>query len=125
MHRSRLCHAVIDVNALEAGASFWAAALGTRVAGVDPPYAWLAAGAGSLRILLQLVPEPKTAKSRVHLDFETDDVDAEVRRLEGLGARRQRFVEEWWVMEDPYGNEFCVLPPQTDNFPGNATLWEP
>ena len=123
MHRSRLCHVIIDVNDLEIGAGFWAAALGTRVAETDPPYATLEQGAGDLRILLQLVPEPKTAKSRVHLDFETDNVEAEVRRLEGLGARRQQFVEEWWVMEDPYGNEFCVLPPQTDDFPVGAAVW--
>ena len=125
MHRSRLCHVVIDVNDLEVGAGIWAAALGTRVADTDPPYAMLEHGAGDLRILLLLVPEPKTAKSRVHLDFETDDVEAEARRLEGLGARRQQFVEEWWVMEDPFGNEFCVLPSQTGDFPGDAAAWEP
>ena len=125
MHRSRLCHVVIDVNDLEIGARFWAAAVGTGVAETDPPYATLEKGAGDLRILLQLVPEPKTAKSRVHLDFETDNVEAEARRLEALGARRQRFVEHWWVMEDPFGNEFCVLPRQQESFPGDAAVWEP
>ena len=124
MHRSRLCHVIIDVNDL-GGARFWAAALGARVVRTNPPYAWLERGAGDLRLGLQLVPEPKTSKSRVHLDIETDGIEAEVRRLEDLGARRQRFGEEWLVMENPYGNGFCVVPPQLDDFPGDAATWRP
>jgi hypothetical protein len=47
--------------------------------------------------------------SRVHLDIETDDLDAEVERLEKLGARRIAFVRRWWVMEAPTGQRFCVV----------------
>lgn len=84
---------------------------------VDP------AGAGP-RVFLQRVPEPKSAKNRVHLDLRASDglgipverkreqVMATVARLVGLGARELRQVEEmgsfWAVMEDPEGNEFCV-----------------
>jgi hypothetical protein len=77
------------------------------------------------RIYLQRVPEPKTVKNRVHLDLNVtggpsagpieqrrEQVEAEVERLLGLGATRQRAVEElgvyWVVMQDPEGNEFCV-----------------
>lgn len=62
------------------------------------------------------VPEPKAAKNRMHIDFATDDREAEVNRLIGLGAKRGEDQQEWgfaWtVMQDPEGNEFCVA--QTD-----------
>ena len=58
------------------------------------------------------VPEPKTAKNRLHLDLMTPDPEAEIARLVGLGATRVADVEEygyeWTVMADPEGNEFCV-----------------
>jgi hypothetical protein len=58
------------------------------------------------------VPEPKTAKNRLHLDLAADDADAEVARLVGLGAThvadRDEFGYRWTVMSDPEGNELCV-----------------
>ncbi|WP_217212312.1 VOC family protein [Streptomyces sp. AC550_RSS872] len=58
-------------------------------------------------------PEPdRSAKNRLHLDFVPDDQDAEVARLEFLGAKRVDIGQgdhSWVVMEDPEGNEFCVL----------------
>lgn len=127
MHRSRLHALVIDCDDLEAGVRFWTGALGTEVyeePTPDNPYVGLKVTAGSLVILLQRVPEPRTAKSRMHLDIETDDVEAEVRRLEALGATRGEFVEGWWVMHDPNGNEFCVVPVQSEAFPDGALTWE-
>ncbi|KUO00414.1 VOC family protein [Streptomyces caeruleatus] len=59
-----------------------------------------------------LLREPKKAKSRLHLDFVPDDQDAEVARLEALGAKRVDIGQgdqAWVVMQDPEGNEFCVL----------------
>jgi hypothetical protein len=47
--------------------------------------------------------------SRVHLDLESDDVEAEVARLERLGARRVRQFPNWWVVEAPTGQRFCVV----------------
>jgi len=61
--------------------------------------------------------------ARVHLDIETDDVEAEVVRLESHGAIRVRPVESWWIMQDPSGQRFCVVRPQTDDFPGDAAIW--
>jgi predicted enzyme related to lactoylglutathione lyase len=56
------------------------------------------------------VPEPKTVKNRVHLDLRAADVDAEAERLVGLGARVLGRVEDWVVLADPEGGEFCVQP---------------
>ena len=65
-------------------------------------------------LLLQRVPEPKAGKNRMHLDIVVDDLEAEVRRLQALGAHRfddgvQSFGGTRWVrMSDPEQNEFCV-----------------
>ncbi|WP_154793172.1 VOC family protein [Occultella kanbiaonis] len=63
-------------------------------------------------LLFIKVPEPKASKNRLHLDLRPGDRDAEVARLEGLGARRvdvgQGEDRPWVVMADPEGNEFCV-----------------
>ncbi|MEZ5270759.1 MAG: VOC family protein [Ilumatobacteraceae bacterium] len=65
-------------------------------------------------LLLQTVAEPKAAKNRLHLDLHVPDVEAEAARLEGLGAvrvgRSDEFGISWIVMNDPEGNEFCVVP---------------
>ncbi|TDE01618.1 VOC family protein [Jiangella asiatica] len=62
-------------------------------------------------LFFQQVSEPKTVKNRIHLDVEATDRDAEVRRLEALGAAVHRRLERWTVMLDPEGNEFCVASP--------------
>ena len=58
-----------------------------------------------LDIEVQKVDHP----SRVHLDIETDDIEAEVRRLEAMGAKKVEQVHSWWVMEAPTGQRFCVV----------------
>jgi catechol 2,3-dioxygenase-like lactoylglutathione lyase family enzyme len=124
MHRSRLQTVVVDCDDLEEGTRFWSAALGVGIRGRDDTYVLLDPVCGELRFLLQRVPEPKTCKARVHLDIESDDLEAEVRRLEALGAQRQGFVDRWWVMLDPCGNEFCVVPARTEWFEQSAHVWE-
>lgn len=112
-HRSRLAGFIIDCQDRELGASaaFWSAALGMPV--VDPDaggsgrYAQLGDTPCGLHIEVQAVEHP----SRVHLDIESDDIEAEVKRLEALGATRVAFVNaRWWVMEAPTGHRFCVVP---------------
>jgi hypothetical protein len=63
-------------------------------------------------------------ESRVHLDIETDDIEAEVARLEKLGARRIEKVRSWWVMQAPSGQRFCVVRPQRADFAAEANTWE-
>jgi hypothetical protein len=123
-HRSWLALVVIDVADLDRGAAFWAAALRGRV--VQQPFGEgiylsvaVPTGAGEFTLLMQQVPEAKTARTRVHLDIATDGLDAEVARLEQLGATRQRTVRErgvrFVVLEDPDHNEFCVIPGRRDD----------
>jgi hypothetical protein len=72
-----------------------------------------------LSIEVQKVDHP----SRVHLDIETDDIEAEVRRLEGLGATRVRQVQTWWVLEAPTGQRFCVVSASSPRFEEQASRW--
>lgn len=125
-HHSRLCSLVLDckVDDLGPAIAFWSAALGKPVADPDEDgdgrYAVLDTARDEPVILLQKVPHP----SRVHLDIETDDVDAEAARLEQLGARKVAFVKRWWVMEAPTGHRFCVVGQQRDRFGPGLNRWE-
>jgi len=94
-------------------ARFWAAALGTDVdEDSTPDKAFVeAAGWGGPVIWFTRVPEPKTAKNRMHFDLRAPgSVAAEVSRLEGLGASVVHRNPRSTVMRDPEGNEFCVEP---------------
>ena len=111
-HRSRLAGFIIDCQTddLDAATDFWSQALGCSVADRDAgdgeaEYQQLGDTPGELHIEVQKVAHP----SRVHLDIEADDVDAEADRLEKLGAKKIGFVKRWWVMEAPTGQRFCVV----------------
>ncbi len=116
-HRSRLAGFIIDCNTedLDAAADFWSQALGLPVTDRDAgdataQYQALGDIRGGLYVAVQKVDHP----SRVHLDIEADDIDAEAERLEKLGARRVAFVKGWWVMEAPTGQRFCVVRAQPE-----------
>jgi predicted enzyme related to lactoylglutathione lyase len=117
MHRSRIAHFVIDVADLDQGVSFWSAALGAAEEPVNPAsrhvYRRLLLPDAPVRILLQQTADAKRGKERMHVDLETDDIEAEVQRLEALGAARWDHQAargyDFWVMRDPWDNEFCVL----------------
>ncbi|WP_460745040.1 VOC family protein [Nocardia goodfellowii] len=80
-----------------------------------------------VRILLQATADDKMSKERMHIDIETDDMEAEVRRLEALGATRWDHQRErgydFWVLRDPWGNEFCVLRTECPNLLGQRRPW--
>ncbi len=94
-------------------ARFWAAALGSDVdedSTADKAFVE-AAGWGGPNMWFNRVPEPKTAKNRMHFDLRAPGaVDDEVARLEGLGASVLRRHGHSTEMQDPEGNEFCVEP---------------
>lgn len=114
MPRSRLGTIVLDCRTddLDAAAAFWAAALRSTAHGFDDPqnaaYRKIETPPDQPTILVQKVEHP----SRVHIDIETDDIEAEVARLEQLGAKRVAQIKRWWVMEAPTGHRFCVVRPQ-------------
>jgi len=124
MHKSRLSNIIIDCQTddIDAAARFWSAAIG-RTAEVDAdasePYRELEGPPDEMKILVQAVQHP----SRVHLDIETDDVEAEAARLERLGAKRVAKVKTWWIMEAPTGQRFCVVRPQRPDFAERANVW--
>ena len=118
--------AVIDCETddLTEATRFWSTALGRTADPTDDPatakYVRVGSGEEELIVLLQKVPHA----SRVHLDIESDDVEAEVARLEALGAQRLEKVKTWWVMQAPTGHRFCVVRPQRDGkMPDDANEW--
>lgn len=115
MHKSRLAGLIIDCQTDDLGAAqaFWSQALGYPAGPPENPedvggYIPLETGPKGLSVEVQRVDHD----SRVHLDIETDDIDAEVARLEKLGAKRVAEIRTWWVMEAPSGHRFCVVQPQ-------------
>ncbi len=125
MHKSRLGCIVIDCQTenLDREAEFWASAFGHKVVRRqepgDDPYRGLNTNDSQPKVLLQKVSHP----SRVHLDIETDDIEQEVSRLKGLGAKEIERVNSWCVMEAPSGHRFCVVKQQRPDFDENATPW--
>jgi len=92
-------------------AAFWASALGSNVdEDSTPDKAFVeAAGWGGPNLWFNKVPEPKSAKNRIHFDLRAPgSVDDEVFRLVGLGATVIRHGQDLVVMQDVEGNEFCV-----------------
>jgi hypothetical protein len=111
-HRSRVCQFVIDVSDLDQGVAFWTAALD----GIEEQtsetsrqiYRRIRLPDSEIRILLQKTGDRKISKERMHIDLETDNVEAEVERLEALGAVRWDHQQErgfdFWVLHDPWGS---------------------
>ncbi|MCD5330332.1 VOC family protein [Chromobacterium piscinae] len=124
MHKSRLSNIIIDCRTddIEGAARFWSAAIGrtARAADAADPYRLLEGPPDEMKILVQAVGRA----SRVHLDIETNDVEAEVARLESLGAKRVEKIHTWWVMEAPTGQRFCVVRPQRPDFEERANVWQ-
>ena len=116
---------VIDCSDLDRSAEFWTSVLGYVRDGVATGryQTLLPADGKGAEILLQRVPEEKQAKTRVHLDLRTRELEPEIERVAGLGARvltDQPVTEygwRWHVLADPDGNEFCVLQPPASHWP--------
>jgi catechol 2,3-dioxygenase-like lactoylglutathione lyase family enzyme len=125
MHRSRINGILIDcdVDDLDAAARFWAEALGRPVdsdhPGTRDSYVMLETPPDEIAVQIQRVDH----ESRVHLDIETDDIPAEVARLEKLGATVDKRLARWVVMRAPTGQRFCVVRVQRDGFDKKANSW--
>jgi hypothetical protein len=125
MHRSKFVGFIIDCQTqdLGAAASFWSGALGMEQKALPAEegekYIRLLDKEDRLHIEVQKVGHP----SRVHLDIETDNIDAEVHRLTKLGAKEIQRVHTWCVMEAPTGQRFCVVRAASKDFNRLANVW--
>ena len=126
VHKSKLAGFIIDCNTqnVQSAANFWSGALGMEpraLPGVEgEKYMQLVDPSNRLHVEVQSVSHP----SRVHLDIESDDVEAEVRRLEALGAKRIQYVQTWWVMEAPTGQRFCVVRAKPGALNEDGNCWD-
>lgn len=129
-HSMRLGAVIIDCRAddLSDAADWWGAMLGVAVE-IDSTgrYARIQGPPGHPPMILQAVDHAP----RVHLDFETDDIPAEIARQEALGATVVAHVAsaqsedgDWVVMQAPTGHRYCLIPPQRADFPGDGTVFE-
>lgn len=124
-HRSRLTAVLIDVPSADhdAETTFWSQALGHESKRLDnhPEYSFLGQVTPGIEFMVQATGEPSP---RIHIDIESDDVDAEVERLRQLGAEEVERIHSWVVMRDPAGTTFCVVRIQVQEmFDKFATTW--
>jgi hypothetical protein len=124
-HYSRVLKIVIDAppELHDQELAFWQGTVGQELPEVySAEYHGAFLRGSDLMLLMQRL---ESGTPRVHLDIHTDDVDAEVARLEGLGAKRVQQVQTWWVMLDPAGLPFCVLPISPGSLnDDNAQRWD-
>jgi hypothetical protein len=125
MHRSRLHVVLIDspADCAEAEVAFWSAALGSAPEPeAGTPFTSLSPLGSEGHLIAHQRLENGAA--RIHLDIETDDTQAEVRRLEGLGAVRIGEHDGCVHMRDPAELVFCVVPVQSGEFEQHAKVWD-
>lgn len=125
MHRSRLATLVIDLEeeSFAEGAAFWSAALGKERIMKKQRFESLRGrigGEGGLYVGFQ---RGMTDPQKFHIDIETDDVEAEVARLERLGAQVKKRIRSHCIMRAPGGHTFCVVPSIRGDFVATATRW--
>ncbi|MFY2559166.1 VOC family protein [Corallococcus terminator] len=125
-HRSRLAGFCIDCETgdLRSAATFWSQALGLRLGELEvegaAEYVPLQSTHAGLTLDVQKVSHP----SRIHMDIEADDQEAEAVRLEALGAKRIGWVKRWWVMEAPTGQRFCIVKMKNPDQGPPPTVWD-
>ena len=125
MHKSKLCGFIIDCQTddVNSAADFWGGALGMKVKKLPDEegekYVRLLDPTEHLHVEVQSISHA----SSVHLDIETDNVKAELERLEKLGAARTEKINSWMVMEAPTGQRFCVVKQCSKIFEQQASVW--
>ncbi len=104
--------------------AFWSAAVGQQLTQGDqyPEFHGAALHGQQVGLLIQRLGH---GPGRVHLDIHTDDIAAEIARLEVLGATRVQQAHSWWILRDPAGLLFCVVPEPADTLnDSNAQRWD-
>ncbi|WP_456844246.1 VOC family protein [Cellulomonas sp. P5_C6] len=123
MHRIMLREVIIDVPSrdFDAVTSFWSGALAATPHPIpDEPFVGLRGAAALPHVATQDIGDDPVP--RFHLDIETDDLDAEIARLEELGATVRTRHDDYAVMADPVGLLFCLLPPVSEEFASRSRL---
>jgi predicted enzyme related to lactoylglutathione lyase len=125
VHRSRLSTILIDTPDADAAAGFWSAALGVPARPVEGEEQYTSLP-GALPGLVTAVQRLDEGEPRIHMDIETDDLDAETARLQALGAVE---VSRWLdcrTLRVPGGHLVCVIPLHSDReeFEAAANVWE-
>jgi hypothetical protein len=124
-HFSRLFTAVIDVPPADHDRelAFWQGAAGEEL--TQTPFADFHGSRLHGQEFALLVQRLADGQPRVHLDIHTDDLDAEIARLEKLGAERVQQLDKWWVLRDPAGLLFCVVSDEPGSLnEDNAQRWD-
>ncbi|WP_434740806.1 VOC family protein [Micromonospora sp. SH-82] len=117
---------VLDAADARALGAFWARVLGGELVEAGDRDTRILPGAGRTAaegIWVNQVPEPRTGRTRVHLDLRLDRPDPG--SLLATGARLVREPDseiDWWVLADPEGNLFCAFPPGDDTAAGPIAL---
>src|SRR4051794_21656244 len=117
MHRIMLREVIIDAPAthVDAVTAFWAGALDATPQPIpDEPFVGLRGAASLAHVATQDIGDDPTP--RFHLDIETDDLEAEIARLQALGATVRTRYDDYAVLADPVGLLFCLLPPESEEF---------
>lgn len=115
---------VVDVTDLEKGLDFWSALTGLQRSYVDPAGRFMGLGVKQVQgedssvILLQHVEEVESGGG-THIDLKVTNVEEAIRKVEGIGGKLKQSIGlypsdenpllEWAVMEDPFGNPFCII----------------
>lgn len=123
-HRILLREVVIDVPsvALAATQQFWSGALLAQARPLDDDHAEFIALDGGASLPYVGLQDVGDAAARMHLDIETDDIEAEVARLVALGATEVARPKTWVVLRDPAGLLFCVVNVESPDFPERSRV---
>ena len=109
----RIGSTVVNCADLEVMTSFWSQALGLTPSSREPHDHFRVLRGERVNLSLQVARTPVTARDQMHLDLYADDQEQQVARLVALGAKVVRHTQEpdddYVVMTDPEGNEFCVV----------------
>ena len=121
----RLTEFIVDARDTEGQARFWAEVLGWQATEREGLHFLMPPDPAIPVIVFVPVPEEKSVKNRLHIDVSPTDRtrDEEVERVLALGAARADIGQgdvDWVVLQDPEGNEFCVLGSQVE---GDLAKW--
>lgn len=122
MHKSRLSSIVVDCHTdhIEQAASFWSQLLGQPSHVDDDGHrATILAGDQGIALVIEAVHD----EARIHFDIETDDLAAEIRRVEQLGGRKVSVIDHTVIMEAPTGHRFRLTGPVSHALPSSGNVW--